>query len=311
MCGVKLHDLETRQPITPEQHRATALDKDAWDRNYALKRIPGGLVAMPAVAIDAAQANGSHDCLAYDFGTIETAKEAETLARVVGAVQNIADLGLWGAGYDIATTTNAKSNPSGLTLTQGKGNERRAKLIVRWKSANPEFSKSLVIKALETLRHAGGSLQKICIDASNERYFATQMKTALEEVAFSVDLIVSGEVIETGDPRAPKMRLKEKTGNLLVNTATDRNLALPPDKWVKDDFLLPKKEKGLFVCDVDAAGNHGDTFDSTKLSVLALESSGSVEAIFPERGDLAGPARSPLPSWMQRINDFVEGLKYG
>lgn len=311
MCGVRLHDLETRQPITPEQHRANALDKDAWDRNYALKRIPGGLVAMPAVAIDAAQANGSHDCLAYDFGTIETAKEAETLARVVGAVQNIADLGVWGAGYDIATTTNAKSNPSSLTLTQGKGNERRAKLIVRWKSANPDFSEQLVIKSLEALRHAGGSLQKICLDASNERYFASRMKTLLEAAGFSVDLIVSGEVIETGDPKAPKMRMKEKTGNLLVNTATDRNLALPPDKWVKDDFLLPKKEKGLFVCDVDPAGNHGDTFDSTKLSVLALESSGSVEAYFPERGDLAGPARSPNPSWLQPVIEFFEGLKYG
>ncbi len=312
-CGVNLYDLETRKPITPEQHRSTALDKDAWDRNYALKRIPGGLVAMPATAIDAAQAKGAHDCLAYDLGTIEEGNEEEALARFTGAVQNIAEAGTWGAGYDIATTTNAKSNPSSITLTQAKGAERRARLIVRWKSANPEFSKALVLRGLETLKQAGASVAKLCVDASNEKYYATQIKTAVSEAGFAVALIVSGEVIETGDPSAPKMRMKEKSGNLLVNTATDRLLALPPDKFIKDDFLLEKKEKGLFACSLDVAGNHGDTFDSTKLSVLALEDGGSVEAYSMPVGDAGGVSggRSPHPSWMREEMQTEEGRMYG
>ncbi|MEG7795889.1 hypothetical protein, partial [Listeria monocytogenes] len=85
-----------------------------------------------------------------------------------------------------------------------------------------------------------------------------QMKTALEAAGFTVIIVVSGEMQEDPDNPKAKMRMKEKLGGLLVNTATDRLLALPPDKWVKDDFLLQKKEKGLFVCDLDAAGNHGD-----------------------------------------------------
>lgn len=309
-AGVRLYDLESREPITAAQHRERALDKDAWDRNYALKRIPGGLVAMPSTAIEAAQAKGAEDCLAYDLGTIEAHNEDATLARVVGAVQNVAELGEWGVGYDIATTTNKKSNPSSITLTQAKGSERRARLIIRWKSANPDFSEALVLRAGETLKKTGAHVRRICIDASNERYFATRVKTVLEAAGFEVELVVSGETVENPDNPKATMRMKEKTGNLLVNTATDRLLALPPDKWVKDDFLLVKKEKGLFVTDLDAAGNHGDSFDSTKLSIRALESGGSVEAFDMPRGDVVGGsnARSPHPSWLRRALDLAEGI---
>lgn len=312
LAGVHLHDLETREEITPEQHRERALDKDGWDRNYGLKRIPGGLVAMSGVSITAAQEKGRDECVALDLGTVTDLDEEKMLARVISQVLNVAAEAPWGAGYDIATTTNKKSNPSSLTLTQAISTERWAKLIVRWKSARPDFARTLIARALNALKQAGGKMEKLCIDASNEKYFATDIKDHIQvECGVTVELIVSGEVVETGDPTAPKMRQKERCGNLLVNHGNARLLALPPNGWIKTDFLLQKKEKGLFVCDLDPAGNHGDTFDSTKLSILALEGGGSVEAIFPERGDLAEPARSPHPSWLQHLNNFVEGLRYG
>lgn len=312
-AGVKLYDLKTREPIPAAKHRAKAFDKDAWDRNYGLKRIPGGLVAMPGTALDAAQIKGAEDCLAYDLGTVETSQEEATLARVVGAVLTVAEAGQWGVGYDIATTTNEKSNPSSITLTQGKGSERRARLIVRWKSASPDFSKALVARSCETLKKSGGHVVKVCLDGSNEKYYADLVKTALETAGFAVEIVVSGETVENPDNPKAKMRMKEKTGGLLVNIATDRLLALPPDKWVKDDFLLQKKEKGLFVCDLDAAGNHGDTFDSTKLSVYALESSGPVEAYDMPVGDTSGMSgsRSPHPSWMRDELGEMEVRAYG
>jgi hypothetical protein len=314
-CGVFLHDLETRKPISPEQHRAQALDKDAWDSNYALKRIPGGLVAMPATAIDAAQEKGREECLAYDLGTIEELNEEIVLARLAGYVQNIAGPGVWGAGYDIATTTKAKSNPSGLTLTQGRGDQRWARLIIRWKCSNPKFTKRLIRRALEILKEAGGKIRKLCIDASNERFYAREVADDLNDVCDS-ELIVSGEVRELPGEEGNdqnKVRMKELTGNLLVNTATDRLLALPADKWVRDDFLLQKKEKGLFVCDLDSAGNHGDTFDSTKLSVFAFEGEEGVETLDLMRGDAYGQqqSRDPRPSWMREKLDDLKAFIYG
>lgn len=304
--GVKLYDLESRQPITPDEHRERALDKDAWDRNYGLKRIPGGLVAMSEVSITHAQEKGRDECLAYDFGTVAEADEERVLARIGGAALNVGCQGTWGMGYDIATTTKQKSNPSAITLTHAVGPDRKCKLIIRWKTANPAFAKRIVQRLVDCLKQKGANVQRLCVDSSNERFFATQLKQEIKGT--DVELILSGEVVQVGDQQ---MRQKERCGSLLVNTANARNLWLPPDAWVKSDFLLAKKEKGLFQNDLDPAGNHGDTFDSTKLSILALDGSGPVDAIFPERGDLAGPARSPLPSWMQNARDFVEGLIYG
>lgn len=45
-AGVPLYDDITRLPLTPEQHRAKAYDKTAWDRNFGLKFIAGGQAAV-------------------------------------------------------------------------------------------------------------------------------------------------------------------------------------------------------------------------------------------------------------------------
>jgi hypothetical protein len=106
------------------------------------------------------------------------------------------------------------------------------------------------------------------------------------------------------------MRQKEKLGNQLVNHATDRLLALPPGKWLKDDFLLVKKEKGMFVANLDTAGNHADTFDSTKLADNALEVSGEVEAWFPQTGDLPVPGATRDGQRSRRHQSYEDAILY-
>lgn len=57
-AGVPLYDLETRQPLTPEQAREKAVDRQAWDRNYGLKFIQGGAAAVSLTALYHAQTAG-------------------------------------------------------------------------------------------------------------------------------------------------------------------------------------------------------------------------------------------------------------
>ena len=57
--GVPLFELKTRTPMTPEEHRAVALDKTAWDRNYGCKFIRGGSAAISLMALQNAQALGA------------------------------------------------------------------------------------------------------------------------------------------------------------------------------------------------------------------------------------------------------------
>lgn len=45
-AGIQMYDDVTREPMTPEEHRARAYDKTAWDRNFALKFLAGGQAAV-------------------------------------------------------------------------------------------------------------------------------------------------------------------------------------------------------------------------------------------------------------------------
>ena len=57
-AGVPLYHPETRLPIEPEEHRALAFDKRAWDRNYALKFLAGGTSAVSMAALARAMQRG-------------------------------------------------------------------------------------------------------------------------------------------------------------------------------------------------------------------------------------------------------------
>jgi hypothetical protein len=62
-AGVPLYDSVTRKPVTPEEHRAKAIDKIAWDRNYGCKFIKGGTAAISLSDLDHAAAAGAGQCL--------------------------------------------------------------------------------------------------------------------------------------------------------------------------------------------------------------------------------------------------------
>lgn len=57
-AGVPLYDLKTREPMTPEEARSRAIDKQAWDRNYDCAFIKGGTAAVSLTALYHAQSAG-------------------------------------------------------------------------------------------------------------------------------------------------------------------------------------------------------------------------------------------------------------
>lgn len=66
-AGVPLYDSRTREPATPEQHRAKAIDKVAWDRNYGCKFIKGGTAAISLTDLTHACTIGRGECLGIDI----------------------------------------------------------------------------------------------------------------------------------------------------------------------------------------------------------------------------------------------------
>lgn len=250
LAGVPLYDSKTRQPLTPEQHRAQSLDKVAWDRNYGLIFTQGGISAVGLIALQAAQAKGvQHQCIFAED------------ALPPGWEQVLDPTAPTAVGADPATTEKEKSNPFAVTVMQEIDGEYVAKLIFRFRSADPVKCREILAEIVYLARP-----QILAIDATSERFWAAETKDYLEP-STHVELVVASERTEH---LGESMTLKTYLGNLLVNAIEDRIAALPPDKAVRDDFRLVRRFKGGFDNALSTAGFHGDTFDSTKHAIYAL-----------------------------------------
>ncbi len=247
-AGAKLYHPETREPLTTDEHRALALDKEAWDRNYGLRLASTGTSAIALNVLNHAQTRDeAKRCLFFD-GELP-ANWRELLGEIREPVT---------VGFDVSTTEKNASNPSSITITEKDGTDYLARLIFRWKTNDPKVSTGYVRDIVTTLK-----TRRLVIDATNERFYARQVRDELARHC-PVELVVSSENITVGTVEMP---VKTYLGNLVVNALNDVQLALPPAREVRQDFRLVRKVRGRFDNEVDGSGNHGDTFDSTKLSL--------------------------------------------
>ncbi len=249
-AGIHLFHPSTRQPITPAEHRAKALDKTAWDRNYGLIFTQGGTSAVNLIPLNQAQSLGA------EYGCIFAEDELPTDWHL-----NLDPNAETAVGADPATTENEKSNPFGIAVTQLIGGKYVAKCIFRFRSSNPVKCRMILKDIIEKCHP-----KAVAIDATSERFWAAETKMELEPLTH-VELIVNSERTEY---HGESITYKTYLGNLAVSAIEDRQAALPQDKAVKDDFRLVKRYKGGFDNECDNAGHHGDTFDAYKNSIHAL-----------------------------------------
>lgn len=187
-----------------------------------------------------------------------------------------APAGRVGIGIDLATTTKAKSNPSSLAVVQEVGLNYFARLLIRYKvDATRLDVHERLMRMIVAGLHSGDASRDLrvvraCVDATNERYGAAELKKRLAGL-LPVELIIASEGIEY---RGTKMTFKSYQTSLYLNTIDDGRLLLPDEQWVEDDARQVKSEKGLFYADVDESGNHADTFDATKQALHALRTGG-------------------------------------
>lgn len=250
LAGVRLYDSRTRQAITPAEHRAKALDKVAWDRNYGLVFTQGGVSAVPLIPLHQAQTLGR------ELGCVFA--EDELPPDWVDALDPAAETAV---GTDPATTENDKSNPFGVCVTQLVDGKYVAKLVFRFRSADPLKCRAVLKEIVAACRP-----RALVIDATSERFWAAETKAELEAYTH-VELVVNSERTEY---LGESMTFKTYLGNLAVGAIEDRQAALPPDKALKDDFRLVRRFKGGFDNMLDNAGHHGDTFDAYKNSIHGL-----------------------------------------
>jgi hypothetical protein len=262
--GVLLYDNDTGEPVTPEQSRKAANDKDAWDRNAGCKFVFGGTSACGLTVLNTAQTRGMGQCRFFNVTSDYEFQQALLwIAARLGK-------GRVGAGFDVATTTKGTSNPSSFSIVEEAGADKIVRAILNWKTWNPAVAEERIELLLRLIaaRKEGGGARRLCVDATNEKYWSQGLRRKLAGIV-PVELIVASETIERpGEPEP--ITMKQYLGSLLVGELDDNHLWIPSERYVREDWRLVRKEKGQFICEPDSEGKHGDTFDGAKLGLYAL-----------------------------------------
>jgi hypothetical protein len=271
--GVQMLDEDSGKPITPDESRRKAYDKEQWDRNFGIKFLTGGSSAVSLLAIAHAQERGKEKCL---FVVIDSDEDLETACDWV---KTRSGAGRVGVGWDIATTTKKQSNPSALAIGEENGGEVIGRLVVIWKTADPDRAKLIVGRLLEAIedRKIGGRAVRMAIDATNERLFSADIRKELLGRVIT-ELVIASESVENyhikrqGDQ---PMVMKQYLGGRCVEALEDGRLTLPAHRYIREDLRLVKKERGTFDNELSTTGQHGDVFDAIKMMLFALRPGGS------------------------------------
>ena len=268
-AGHQLFD-DQGAPMDYEAAKKFPAMRSGWNVSYALIHKAGGASVIDIVAMITAQRRGIGQC---HFVYVDSDAEfRRALTLLAGSLTD----GPVGIGFDVATTTAEVSNPSCVNVREKKANDRFDRLVVIWKERKPQIARERLQAIVQCVRNrpAGGPARKLCIDASNERYFAEETADLLAPL-IPVQLVIAGNTVEPRPPgysdRDGSVNYKTWLGDTEAALINDGRVAKPADEYVKTDCRLVMKDSGRYVCVPDPqTGAHGDTFDGGKYAEFAL-----------------------------------------
>lgn len=201
-----------------------------------------------------------------------------------------------GIGLDLATTEKKTSNPSSLTVSQTDGKLVMQRLIVRWKTSDDRITKAVVRAVFEDLVFARKKARAMSFDASSEAFLGAQLIREFTKFA-PIRPIKSGETVEW---KGEELTYKALLGNLYSGLFEDALIGIPEGAWIIEDHRLVMQEKGSFYANLGPNGEHGDTFDSGKLSYWSLVRTGRAEihAADITQAGKAGQVAKGLKNWL-------------
>jgi hypothetical protein len=271
--GIPLYDDQTGAPLDPATARAKAADKEAWDRNYGTIFTLGGTAACGSLQLNTAQTRGVGRCLCVQV------EDDHDFNAGLDWLNDHLGPGPVGLGLDVATTEGEMSNPSSITVLERSGSELVGVLTLVWKTRDPKLARARIRRLVELIRKVrpGNPPRRLAADATSERYFCADLQTDLAALV-PVELVVASETVE--QPGSEPITKKALLGNQYVAALDDNRVTLPPERYIRDDHRLVKRDRGSFTTDLGPGGEHGDTFDSHKLALHALTSTaGAIETM--------------------------------
>ena len=262
--GVSLYDDESGKPISPSESRRRSHNKDAWDRNYGCAFVIGGSSAIGLLELDTAQRRGVGQCCLFQCSDDLDFDVALTWLRVhIGS-------GPCAVGVDWASSQKEGSNPTSVTVAEADGENELHRAVIIWKTNNPDLQRERLRRVVTTIneRKEGGRCRRVGLDATGQQLFCKDVARDLAGLA-PVENVVMSETVELPGYDTPVTK-KTYYSDLYVAKFNDNRITAPPERYYREDHRLPKKIKGLYLCEPQGDGKHGDTFDSGKIASAML-----------------------------------------
>lgn len=273
-AGHVLYDTREGKPMTYEDFCADPANRLGLNESYRLIHEFGGAAAIDLLALTTAQRRGIGQC---GFHLVDNDGE---FAKGLKALAECLTDGPVGIGMDIATTTGDLSNPTSVTVKERKGVDYWDRAVFVWKEKNPKVARERLARIVAAIkqRPAGGGARRVCIDATNDAYWARETAQELGAI-IPIELVDARNKVEpvpVGYERDPNY--KTWLGDLYAASINENRTGCPPAEYFKEDQRMVTKVSGVYVCEPGPDGKHGDTFDSGKLGLHALNSTaGGIE----------------------------------
>ncbi|MEW6307081.1 MAG: terminase family protein [Verrucomicrobiota bacterium] len=279
--GVPIFDPVTRATITPDEARAAALDKAAYDQNYECAFADENISLLPVALISAAERSP----IAID----SQEWSADTLERLRGAQHPLE------AGLDVGRQRDL----SVLTVIERDGHTRRVIGMLRMAEMRlpAQQAQADLVCQLPRLRSLQVDMTGIGLGLCE--YLQERHGSRVRGVNFSSTEPISDRLAREGRHHATA-RVTEIMATDLLAAFEERSIEIPADHQLRDDLRKPEKitspsGRVSIAASRDGAG-HADHFWSLALAVRA---GGRTLAPFEyERVSIPGCERMRWPKGM-------------
>lgn len=279
LAGRKCYDADTGAVQTPDENRAQSLNRDGWDRSNRLTRPKTGTSAISPMACEIAMSKGRN------YMAVEGDMQEGDLEKLMKIIDGLGESFIT-IGNDLATTEGKKSNPSALAVCIKKGMIYHFPLVWWWKTSKPEESRKKIIALITALRDRGKKIRVVNVDATNEKFFATDLRTLLKKLfRILVKLVMKGARAKY---KGEEMTVSAYLGNLTANAFDDGCIAIPNNRYLSNDIARKKRDGDGFTASVGVNGEHSDTLDAIELGLAGqLKGAGKADASGAGVGEIA------------------------
>jgi hypothetical protein len=272
-AGHRLYD-NKGQPMTLAEFRSEPANKGQLPYNYDLIHQSEGTAAIDLFALLSSQQRGASGTTQCQFVFVDDEADFQRALELLSEILRSAP-GAIGIGVDPATTTKDTSNPTSVTVTERRGIERLQRMVFCWKERKAKVARYRLRRIVETIRSRteGGAPRRVCIAATNERYWADETADELNALV-PVELVIESQTLQ---PAGYEETITFKTylGDIYSAAVNDNHYAAPPGEYFKRDQLLTVKNAGRYECAPESStGAHGDTFVSGGLAEYAVMATG-------------------------------------